>query len=169
MSNLHHKPAFIWQGFLLLMFVSLPVLSADYSNIISEDYLRSEFTFGPGDKLKYSKCKKMTYPACTYVWGAESKKDAARKKYGLAPDGNKLQVIYARAKSPEDFQRVLASYSDADKVDGIGTEAVWSEKRKQLSFITKENLIVHINIDEKGGGNPRGKAVSIAKNILDQI
>ena len=169
MSNLHHKPAFIWQGFLFLMLFSQPVLSTDYSTIISEDYLRSEFTFGPGDKLKYSKCKKMTYPACTYVWGVESKKDASRKKYGLAPDGNKLQVIYARAKSPEDFQRALASYSDAKRVEDIDTEAVWSEKRKQLSLITKENLIVHISIDEKGGGNLREKAVSIAKNILDQI
>ena len=169
MSNFRHKPAFIWQGFLLLMLASQPVLSADYSNNISEEYLRSQFTFGPGDQLKYSMCKKKTYPTCVYVWGAESKKDAARTKNGLTPDGNKLQIIYVEAKNTMDFQRVLATYSDAEQVDGMAMEAVWSGKRKQLSFITKENLIVHINIDEKGGQDPKEKAVSIANYLLEQI
>ena len=87
----------------------------------------------------------------------------------MAPDGNKLQVIYAQAKSKKDFQRVLASYKDAVKVDGLAAEAVWSNKRKQLSLITEKNLIIHINIEDKGTADAREKATNIAHDILKKI
>lgn len=169
MSNLHNTTAFFWRSFLLLMLVSQPVISADHEKSFSEEYLRSQFSFAPGDTLKYSDCEKKSYPTCTYVWGAESERDVTRLKYGLAPEGNKLQVIYAQANNKKDFQRVLSTYSDPEPVDGIGVEAVWSEKREQLSFITEESLIVHINIDEKGGEDAKEKAVSIAGHVLEQL
>ncbi len=58
---------------LLLIFFQLPVLASDYSDNISEEYLRSQFTFAAADKLKYAECEKNSYPTCTYIWGAEHK------------------------------------------------------------------------------------------------
>jgi len=101
---------------MLLVMAHQPGFAGDYLDNISEDYLRSVFEFAEGDQLKHAECKKNSYPTCTYVWGTESDKDAARAKYGLAPDGNKLQIIYAQARSASDFQRVLSSYSDAEKL-----------------------------------------------------
>jgi len=168
MNDCHHRSAFTWQGFLFLMAVSQPVFSADYSSYISDEYLRSQFTFEAGDKLKYSQCVKKSYPTCTYIWGVESEKDAAREKHGLTPKGSKLQVVYAQGKSKMDFQRVLSTYSDAEQLEGLGVEAVWSAKRIQLSLITEDSLIMHISIQDKGVEKPEATAVSIAKHLLDQ-
>ncbi len=155
--------------FLLLTLVNPAVYAADYSGLVSEKFLRIQFTFQDGDTLKYSECKKKSYPTCTYVWGVTQAKDKTRLKYGLAPDGNKLQIVYAQAKSQKDFQRVLSQYKDAEKVDAVGAEAAWSAKRRQLSFITESKLIVHINIDEKGGNNLKEKAIGVAEKILEQL
>lgn len=153
---------------LLLIFFQLPVLASDYSDNISEEYLRSQFTFAAADKLKYAECEKNSYPTCTYIWGAEHKKDEARIKYGLAPEGNKLMIVYAQARSKKDFERVLGTYKDAEKVEGLASEAVWSNKRRQLSMITDNNLIIHINIEDKSTADLKGKSISIAQHIIDQ-
>ena len=166
MKKFQFTTFFSLQLLLLMVFFQLPVFAADYSDNISEEYLRSQFTFAAGDKLKYAECTKKSHPTCTYIWGAEHKKDAARLNAGVAPKGNKLQIVYAQARSKKDFDRVLGTYKDTKKVEGIGAEAVWSEKRKQLSLITEKNLIVHIHIDEKGGDAPEEKAISIAKDLF---
>jgi hypothetical protein len=158
-----------WLSVLSLILISQPVFAADFSGNISEEYLRSQFTFGAGDSLKYSLCKMQTYPTCTYIWGPDSTKDAARVSAGLAPEGNKLQIVYAQGASQKDFQRVLATYSDAEALAGIGEEAAWSERRNQLSFITDKNLIVHIYIDKKDGQDSKENAVVIAGYLLEQL
>jgi len=168
MKKLNITPFVSLQLFLLLILFQQPVFANNYTDNISEDYLRSQFTFAPGDKLKYSKCEKKSYPTCTYIWGAPHKKDEARTKYGLAPEGNKLMIVYAQARSKKDFERVLSTYKDAVNVEGLAAEAVWSQKRRQLSLITKDNLIMHINIDDKSTADVKAKSISIAEYILDK-
>ena len=154
---------------LSLIVICTPVIANDYSSFITEDYLRSQFSFGDGDTLKYSQCGKNSYPTCTYIWGPESEKDVARINAGLAPAGSKLQIVYAQAASINNFERVLSSYTDAEPVDGIGETAVWSDKRKQLSFITETNLIVHIHIEEMQSNDSEAKAVVIAGDLIEKF
>lgn len=152
-----------------LLLICVPVNAGDYSNYITEDYLRSQFSFGDGDTLKYSQCEKNSYPTCTYIWGPEFEKDAARINAGLPPEGNKLRIVHAQAASIKDFERVLSTYSDAEPVAGIGETAVWSDKRKQLSFITETNLIVHIYIEDMQVEDPEAKAASIASDLIESL
>ena len=168
MSNIKCNLCFVGWTLVASLLSAQSAFSEDYSKNISEEYLRSQFSFATEDKLKYSQCKKNSYPTCTYVWGVESDKDAAREKHGLAPKGSKLQIVYAQAKSKVDFQRVLASYNDAEQLEGLGVEAVWSAKRNQLSLITEDSLIMHISIQAKGAEKPEATAVSIAKHLLGQ-
>ncbi len=184
----------------LIMATTQLVFAQDYSKLITEEYLRSEFTFKDGAKMKYSECAKRTYPTCKYIWDVitpkSEKKDATRAKHALAPEGNKLMIIYAKATKPEDFERVLSTYKDAKAVEGVGQRTVWSQKRKQLSLITDKNLIIHVNIamkvkfDQKqfmaemnarmqGKPIPKKKtdqkddskkhAINIAKHVLKQL
>ena len=168
MIKLQFTSFFSLQLLLLLIFFQLPVLASDYSDNISEEYLRSQFTFAAADKLKYAECKKKSYPTCTYIWGAADKKDEARLKAGLAPKGNKLQVVYAQARSKKDFERVLATYKDAEKVEGLASEAVWSNKRHQISMITDNNLIIHDKLEDISIADIKGKSISIAQYLLDK-
>lgn len=66
-------------------------------------------------------------------------------------------------------QRVLATYSDAEALAGIGEEAVWSQRRNQLSFITDKHLIVHIHIDKIDGQGSKENAVAIAGDLLEKL
>lgn len=148
-----------------LMLAGQTLFADDYSDAISEAFLRTQFAFKADENLKYSQCEGKTMPTCAYVWGPESSKDAARINAGLTPKGYKLMVVYAQAKQDKDFQRVLGSYSDAVVVEGFGKEAVWSSKRKQLSLMTDDNLIIHVNLS---GANidSKEKASSIAEEVL---
>jgi len=139
----------------------------DYAPLISEDYLRSQFTFGAADVLKYAECKKGSYPTCNYVWGEPSKKkDANAAKYGLAPNGKKLMLVYAQAKSAKDFERATSVYRDAESVAGIGQQVVWSAKSEQLTLMTAEHLIIHVNTHATEAADPKAKAIIIAKHVL---
>ena len=62
----------------------------------------------------------------------------------------------------------MSSYKDAVKVEGLAAEAVWSQKRQQLSLISEDNLIMHINIDDKSTDDVKAKSISIAQHILDK-
>lgn len=141
----------------------------DYIQLITEEYLRNEFTFGVDEAMKYEVCKKKSYPTCDYVWGEPSKRDATRIKYGMAPDGNKVMVIYAQSKKPSDFERSIAVYRDAVEIKGIGTRSVWSAARAQLSLITESNLIIHVNLEMIKDGKTKEHAINIAKHVLKQL
>ena len=169
MKKINNLPLFAWV-IISLFFISVqPLFSQEFSELITEEYLQTEFVFKEGEKLKYSKCKKKSYPTCTYVWGVKSKRDVTRAKHGLAPEGNKLMLIYAQASGSKDFERVIAIYPDAKEIDGIGTKSVWSSKRKQLSFITDKNLVVHINLDLEENAKAEDHAISIAKYLVDKL
>ena len=158
--------------FFPVLFCSLtvsPIVAAEYEKFITESYVENEFTFQDGELFKYSKCEKKSYPTCKYIWGVESKRDAKRAELGIPPEGNQLSVIYAQARQEKDFSRVLSSYTDAVDIDGLAVKAVWSDKRKQFSMITKSNLIVHIHLEIKGMNNPKDKAMSVAQHILSQL
>lgn len=146
-----------------------PIVAAEYEKIITERYVKNEFNFQDGERIKYSECKNKPYKSCKYIWGGESKKDAKRAELGIPPEGNQLSVVYAKAKKEKDFSRVLSTYTDAVDIDNLGVKAVWSEKRKQLSMITKSNLIVHIHMEVKGMSNTKNKAMSVAQHILNQL
>ena len=145
--------------------------AASYDNMITTKFLKETFTFQAGEKMKHAECGKRSYPTCTYVWGKPSseKRKAIEKKYGLAPEGKKLMVIYAKAKSQKDFNRVLKVYKDAVEIEGLGSKAVWSAQRQQLSMITKKSLIIHVNVDGVRSKEPLSKAKTIAKHILKKL
>lgn len=143
-----------------------PVSAQDVPALIPEDTLRSVFNFEEGAILKLSSCKEDTFLTCTYVWGKPSDKDAARANAGLKPEGATLMLIFAKAQSPNDFDRVLTSYSDAEDLQDLGIRSVWSPRRQQLSLITAENLIVHVNISDETNENLKGAAIEIANHIL---
>ena len=149
-----------------LLLIAAAAFAQDYGELISEDYLRSQFAFGASDTLKYAECKKKSYWSCNYVWGVPSEKDAAASKYGIAPKGKKLLLTYAQGKSAKDFERATSRYSDAESVTGLGKQAVWSDRRKQLTLVTETHLIVHVNTAKTGAADLKAKAVTIAGHVL---
>ncbi len=71
---------------------------------ITKEYLRSQFPFETGISCNMPNAKK-SYPTCTYIWGSASNEEHKRTKARLAPEGNKLQIIYPQTSRAEVFQR----------------------------------------------------------------
>lgn len=154
----------------LAMVISAATVWAEsYEDVITTAFLQETFVFQKGEALKLAECKKKSYPTCIYIWGKPSKKDAMRKQYGLDPEGNKLMVIYAQARSQKDFERVLKSYTDAVPLEGLGKKAVWSKRRGQLSLITDKSLVIHVNVDGTQSNEPLKKAKTVATEVLTNL
>jgi len=150
----------------LILAFSISLYATENFERITTEYIKSEFRLTSNESVKYSKCiEKRKKTTCTYVWGEPSSKDKTRVKLGLTPQGNKLLIIYVQAKDSKDFKRVASSYSDAKSIDNIGTKALYSAKRKQLSYITKSNQIVHVHLDATNVEKVQQKIVTIAKYI----
>jgi len=151
---------------LFLLFPRL-ALAQDYGGLITEDYLRSTFVFADTEQLKFSACEEKSFPTCTYVWGGPHRQDAARMAAGLSPDGAKLMTIFAQAPGPQAWPRVTGTYNDAEDVTGLGSVAVWSPKRNQLSLMTSSNLVIHVNLERVE--DAQAKAIEIAEHLLGQL
>ena len=150
----------------LLAGLGTPLFAGNYATPMSEQDLRGLVPFGADATLKFAECGKKTYPTCTYIGGEPDSDDAARLKLGGKPEGDQLMTIFAQAHSPQDFDRVLASYKDALPLDDLGVKAVWSARRNQLSLITGDNLVIHVNVQIRALADLKGKAEQIATFLL---
>ncbi len=153
-------------GIALLATVATPLFAQDYSAPMSEKDLRSLVPFSANADLKLAECGKKSYPTCTYIWGLPDSDDEARIKLGGKPAGDKLLTIFAQARRPQDFDRVLGSYKDAVPVDNLGVTAVWSDMRNQLSLITGDNLVIHVNVQIRDLADPKPTALQVAAFLL---
>lgn len=134
--------------------------------LMPEDQLRSLFVFAPTDGLKFAECDGKHTFTCTYVWGVPDDQDALRVEMGGKPDGKKLLVIAARAARASDFDRVLAVYKDPVPVADLGVIAVWSKMRGQLSILTADNRVLHVNTDMTESDDKKAAAIAIANLVL---
>ncbi|WP_372841775.1 hypothetical protein [Phaeovulum sp.] len=146
----------------VLFVLAWPAWAQGEREPIPEADLRTLLPFSQNDTLKYAHCEVKSYPTCTYVWGVPASDDDARVKLGAKPEGDRLTTIFAQAHGLNDFDRVLATYSDADPVEGLGIKAAWSAKRDQLSFMMADYLIIHVNIDARGVADPKAVALQTA-------
>lgn len=146
--------------------MTLTVQAQDYLSLITEEYLRSEFTFEEGEKLKYAKCAKRT--PCNYVWSMPSKHDERNAKYRMIPQGKTVKVGYSKS-TRGDLDYMISSNKDAIKVEGLGIGAIWSSKRKRLIVFSENYTMIAINLDTIKDGKEKEHAISVAKHILQQL
>lgn len=153
-------------GFALVLPLASPLMAQEGITAMSEADLRTLVPFGPETQLKFAECETKSYPTCTYIWGLPDSDDAARIALGGKPDGDKLMTIFAQAHRLQDFDRVLASYKDAVTVKDLGAVAVWSEARDQLSLMTDDNLIIHVNVQIWKFDDTKAIALQVAHFLL---
>lgn len=158
--------AAIWLAGLLS--IAAPAIAESESKLIPEDDLRTLVPFGNDDILKLAECEKKSYPTCTYVWGIFDSDDETRIKMGGRPDGEKLLTVFAQARRIEDFERVVSVTPDAQPVEDVGIIAIWSANRRQLSLMTEDFLVIHVNVDARSIDDPKSSALQIADYLIEQ-
>ncbi len=165
MINIDPK-SFAKTCFAAFLILGSPLAADEIPMPMSEADLRSLVPFGAESSLKYAECEKKSYPTCTYIWGIPDSADALRVQMGGKPDGDKLMTIFAQANSAQDFDRVLSTYNDAVPVEDLGVMAVWSEARDQLSLITDDNMVIHVNVEIWKLEDTKAVATQVAAYLL---
>ncbi|AML53369.1 hypothetical protein [Falsihalocynthiibacter arcticus] len=155
-------------GIAALLVLAVPAAAQSEHEPLTEDELRSLVPFGADDILKLADCGKKSYPTCTYVWGNFDSDDEARIKMGGKPSGEKLMTVFAQASRIEDFERVVSVTPDAQPVEDVGIVAIWSANRRQLSLMTEDFLVVHVNVDARSIEDPKAIALQIADYLMEQ-
>jgi len=148
--------------------IAAPAVAESARTSIPEADLRTLVPFGSDDTLKFAECGKKSYPTCTYVWGKFDSDDAARIKLGGRPSGENLLTVFAQAHRLADFDVVVSATPDAQPVEGVGIVAIWSGKRRQLSLMTKDFLVIHVNVDARSIDDPKAIALQIADYLMEQ-
>ncbi|WP_295512527.1 hypothetical protein [uncultured Sulfitobacter sp.] len=152
--------------FATFLFLGSPLVADEIPMPMSEADLRTLVPFGAEASLKYAECEKKSYPTCTYIWGVPDSADALRVQMGGKPDGDRLMTIFAQAKSAQDFDRVLSTYKDAVPLEYLGVAAVWSEARDQLSLITDDYMVIHVNVEIPELEDTKAVATQVAAYLL---
>jgi len=165
MRKIWNLPAVI----LSLALATGPALAADpMIEALDEAFLRELVPFGPDDQLKLAECDDSRFLTCTHIWGPLDEDDAARLQMGGMPSGSRLTIIAAESTRESDFDRVLASYTDAVPLPELGPQAVWSAARSQLSMRTDDARIIHVNTDRIEGVDIEALAIAVMLHILAQ-
>ena len=154
--------------FATLLALASPAAAQDERKPLTEDELRGLITFGSDDILKLAECGKKSYPTCTYVWGTFDSDDETRIRMGGRPDGEKLMTVFAQAHRIEDFDRVVSVTPDAEPVADFGIIAIWSANRHQLSLMTEDFLVIHVNVGARSIDDPKATALAIAVYLMEQ-
>jgi len=57
---------------------------------------------------------------------------------------------------------------DAQPVEDVGIIAIWSANRHQLSLMTEDFLVIHVNVDARSIDDPKSSALQIADYLMEQ-
>lgn len=138
--------------------------------ILSETEIKDVLEI-PADAATTMDEKNTTFPFCIYKWESitfpyiievgsmESEVDyPAELNIVLVKDGNKAK-----------FDASTKVYDDGEVQDGIGEMAMWSDKKRQVTFLSKGYLIyTHVRISDDETVN-KTKAIALAKLISKKL
>lgn len=122
-----------------------------------------------GEKAKVQ-VRSKPYQSCTFTWKTDrtSTMKVAGREIAVPVEG-RLSITEAPVVSKQgDWQRVLKSYGSESllEVSTIGSAAVWSEKRGQLS-VTSEDYIYNVAVLDGSDSKQRIEAaIEIVKKLI---
>jgi len=132
-----------------------------------------ENMFGIGENIKLtSQDEVLTHPTCTYTW-EDGKVTHSQEVAGQTIESklsSKMMIVMGKKNAIDvDYNASIRVYQDAVSVSGVGKMATWSDKRAQLSFLAKGNLLhVHVRASNDSEEN-KAKAIEVANVIISRL
>ena len=97
------------------------------------------------------KRREKPFPSCTYIWKASKMNTLkmAGQPVAVPSEGRLTLTEVATRSEAKDWERVLMGYKNQQltPIPALGQYAVWSDKRRQLSFIAKGHIF-HVAVED---------------------
>ncbi len=110
------------------------------------------------------------FPSCTYIWNAKKKAtmEMAGRQVQVPSEGRLTLTEVATRSEAKDWERVLMGYKNQQliPVPALGQYAVWSDKRRQLSFIAR-GYVFHVAVEDADQPDAQQKnAMAVAAELV---
>lgn len=116
------------------------------------------------------KRREKPYPSCTYIWKAKTKNTMKMAGRDVQiPSEGRLTITRAPSRvAAKDWERVLMGYPNQQltPVPELGQYAIWSAKRRQLSWIAKGHVF-HVAVQDDDQSDAQQKnAMAVATELV---
>ena len=110
------------------------------------------------------------YPSCSYIWKAKTKNTMKMAGRDVQiPSEGRLTITRAPSRvAAKDWERVLMGYPNQQltPVPELGQYAIWSAKRRQLSWIAKGHVF-HVAVQDDDQPDAQQKnAMAVAAELV---
>jgi hypothetical protein len=144
------------------------IMAEDVCNLFGEGALRKICGIESGVKVQIEAGESSSSSYCSYKWKAETKRKmkVGRNEIEVEQE-NKVMIIYPDIGSTpahDAFEQSIKVYPDSQDIDSVGEEAVWSEKRKQLTAVVRGRLY-HVHVDHHDNEEDQNFALQILEKI----
>ncbi|MBF8148591.1 hypothetical protein ITJ86_01705 [Winogradskyella sp. F6397] len=135
-------------------------------DLVTEPEIKSALSI-PADAETSMNEKDTTYPICLYKWKSVT---WPFERYGHTIDyAAELSIVLVNNASKSNYEASIKVYKDGIKENGIGEMSTWSEKKTQITFLSKGKLIhVHSRTTADAASN-KAKTINLAKQIVKNI
>lgn len=125
----------------------------------------------PADAASTIKEKNTTFPLCSYKW--ETVTFPYTVKVGSTETEvdypAEMDIVMVRDANKTKYEASIKVYDDGEVQDGIGEMAMWSDKKRQVTFLSNGFLIhTHVRISDDESLN-KAKAIALAKLISAEL
>lgn len=157
----------------IMLFAFSCVESKDFDSpcaLISLDDVKKRFNLDANMEIDFED-KVNSFPTCSFSWkdgGVTKSMDVGGQKIDINLD-SELLIVMVKDANESMYERSITAYSDGQVEDTIGDRATWSDKRSQLTFLSKSHLFhVHVRVSNDKAVN-RKHAIEIAESFIAKI
>lgn len=112
-----------------------------------------------------------SFPICSYKW--EDVTFTYFLQIGNTPteieQAAEVDIVLVKNGSTAKYEASIKVYDDGQVQDGVGEMAMWSDKKRQITFLSKGHLI-HTRVQVSGDESVnKAKAIALAKMMAGKL
>lgn len=112
--------------------------------------------------------KNTTYPSCYYKWKSITWEYEVMAGH-MADYPAEMSIVLITDANKRKYESAINYYKDGQTENGLGDMATWSDKKNQITFLSKGKLVhVHARTSSDAASN-KTKTIKVAKLIAEEL
>lgn len=136
-------------------------------DLLTESEIKSALSI-PAETVTTMSEKNTTYPICLYKWESIT---WPVKSFGdhTIDYPAEMSIVLLTNANKEMYETSIEFYENGQSENGVGDMATWSEKKTQITFLSKGMLIHVSSRTSVDAVSNKTKTIKVAKLIVDKL